>query len=161
MRESRMRSAAVLVGLILVTELLPWVVRQATTESWDSWYASLAKPPWTPPDWAFPVVWPTLYLLMAIAAWLVWRRSGARSRGALTLYAMQLVVNASWTWVFAGLRSLPGGFFFIVGLWLLVIATILAFRRHSGAAAALLLPYLAWVSFAAALNLAIWRLNLV
>ena len=158
MRESSGRSAAVLVAIVLVTELVPAGVQALTSASWAGWYQALAKPGWTPPDWVFPVVWPTLYLLMTVAAWLVWR-SGPGTGKALALYAVQILVNASWAWIFAGLQSTGGGLVVILLLWPLIVATLLAFRRHSRAAALLLLPYLAWVTFAAALNFAVWRLN--
>ena len=159
MRDSTGRNLAVLIGIILVTELVPSGVQALTAPEWTVWYAGLAKPAWNPPNWVFPVVWPTLYLLMSIAAWLVWRRSGRGAIGALLLYGAQLLVNASWTWVFAGLKNIGGGFYVILVLWALIVATSFAFRRHSGAAAALMLPYLAWVTFAGVLNLTIWGLN--
>ena len=155
----RRKSLAVLAGLLFVTELLPGLVRLLGAPDWDPWYAGLAKPSWTPPDWVVPVVWPTLYLLMAVAAWLVWRAARGDARGALTLYGVQLVVNASWSWVFGGLKSLLGGFLVILLLWSLLVGTIAAFARYSRPAAWLLVPYLAWVTFAAVLNYAVWRLN--
>ena len=155
----RWHSLVVLAGIVIATEFLPALVRLFGAPDWDPWYGSLVKPPWTPPDWVFPVVWPTLYLLMAVAAWLVWRAGRERSRGALALYAVQLAVNASWSWIFGGLKSLFGGFLVILVLWALLVPMIAAFRRHSRVAAVLLLPYLAWVTFAAVLNFAVWRLN--
>lgn len=150
----------VLAAIVLVTEALPLGVQTLNAESWSAWDAHLAKPEWQPPGWAFGVVWPTLYFLMAVAAWLVWRRSGWHgANGALGLYGFQLGVNALWTWVYLGLQSLGGSFFWICGLWLLIVATIVAFLRHSRRAAVLLLPYLAWVTFAAFLSLAIWQMN--
>jgi benzodiazapine receptor len=126
----------------------------------DAWFASIAKPPWNPPAWVFAPVWTTLYTLMAVAAWLVWRQGGcARQRGPLTLYLTQLALNAAWTPVFFGLHA-PGPAFAVIALlWFAILATILAFRKTHRAAAWLLVPYLAWVSFASALNFAIWRLN--
>lgn len=123
------------------------------------WYAALAKPAWTPPSWVFGPVWTLLYVLMGVAAWLVWDRHRNAARGALTLFVLQLIVNAAWSWLFFGLRSPAVAFAGIVLLWALILATVIAFRRLRPPAAALLLPYLAWVTFAAALNFAIWRLN--
>jgi translocator protein len=123
------------------------------------WYATLAKPSWNPPSWVFAPVWTTLYALMGVAAWLVWDRHRGAAQTALTLFVLQLIANAAWSWLFFGLQSPFLAFIDIVVLWLLIIATTLAFRRLRPIAAALLLPYLAWVTFAAALNYQIWRLN--
>lgn len=125
-----------------------------------SYYAELTRPSWSPPSWLFGPVWTVLYLAMGVAAWLVWKDGGFRRAGAaLGLFLVQLVPNALWTWLFFGLRRPDLAFADIVVLWVLIAATIVAFRRWSGTAALLLVPYLLWVSFAAALNLALWRLN--
>lgn len=125
-----------------------------------SHYAELTRPSWAPPSWLFGPVWTVLYLAMGVAAWLVWKEGGFRRAGAaLSLFLVQLVPNALWTWLFFGLRRPDLAFADIVVLWVLIVATILAFRRWSTAAALLLVPYLLWVSFAAALNFALWRLN--
>jgi benzodiazapine receptor len=124
------------------------------------WYAGLKKPAWNPPSWIFGPVWSALYTMMAVAAWLVWRRGGfAGQRRPLTLFLVQLALNAAWTPLFFGLHRPGAAFAEIVLLWLAIAATLAAFRRVSRAAAWLLAPYLAWVSFAAALNFALWRLN--
>jgi benzodiazapine receptor len=125
------------------------------------WYAQLVKPSWTPPNWVFAPVWTVLYLLMAIAAWLVWRPQGfAAARLALILFQVQLGLNALWSWLFFG-QQRPGlAVIDITLLWLAILLTLLAFWRRDSFAGLLLLPYLAWVSYAAALNFAIWRLNL-
>jgi translocator protein len=126
----------------------------------DQWYASLQKPAWNPPGWVFGPVWTTLYLMMAIAAWLVWRRGGfSAQRVPLGLFLLQLALNAVWTPLFFGLHSPGLAFADIVLLWLAIAATIAVFSRVSRPAAGLLVPYLAWVTFAAALNFAIWRMN--
>jgi len=137
-----------------------------------AWYAALEKPSWNPPAWVFGPVWTALYTMMAVAGWLVWRapaRGGggggsatARStRGAaLAVFALQLVLNAAWSWLFFGLHRPGLAFAEICALWLAILATTLLFWRVRPLAGGLLLPYLAWVSFAAALNLALWRLNL-
>jgi len=125
-----------------------------------AWYEQLAKPSWTPPSWIFGPVWTVLYGMMAVAAWLVWKRHGvAGARWVLLLFAVQLALNGLWSWLFFGQEN-PGAAMVDIGaLWLAILATILAFWRLSRLAAALLVPYLMWVSFAAALNFAIWRLN--
>ena len=121
------------------------------------WYEALAKPSWNPPNWIFGPVWTVLYGMMAVAAWLVWRRHGFA--GALALFVLQLGLNVVWSWLFFGLESPGLAVVDIAALWLAILATILAFRKLSPPAAALLVPYLMWVSFAAALNFTIWRLN--
>ena len=132
----------------------------ATASSVKSWYPSLAKPAWTPPDWLFGPVWTLLYLMMGLAAWLVWRQAEAgRARRPLLLYALQLLLNTCWSLLFFGLRSPGLALLEILLLWLAIAATLWAFARVRGWAAALLAPYLAWVSFAVALNFAIWRMN--
>jgi tryptophan-rich sensory protein len=131
-----------------------------TTPSIPTWYAGLIKPSWTPPDWVFGPVWSALYVMMAVAAWLVWRRGGlAAARLPVTLFMIQLALNVAWSILFFGLR-LPGmAFAEIVILWSAILVTSIAFRQLSRAAGYLLLPYLFWVSFAAALNFAIWQMN--
>jgi translocator protein len=125
-----------------------------------AWYDGLHKPPWNPPDWVFGPVWTVLYILMGVAAWLVWKTSGwDRARGALSLYLIQVALNAAWSWIFFGLQRPGLALAEIVVLWLAIGATLLAFRRHVPLAAWLLAPYLAWVTFAAVLNLSLWRLN--
>jgi tryptophan-rich sensory protein len=125
-----------------------------------AWYASLAKPTWNPPGWVFGPVWTVLYLMMAVAAWVVWR-SGRPAAVALplALYGVQLVLNALWSWIFFGLHRPGLAFAELLCLWLAILGTMLCFHRHSRAACWMLAPYLAWVSFASVLNLAIWRLN--
>jgi len=124
------------------------------------WYATLKKPSWNPPGWIFGPVWSALYMMMAVAAWLVWKRGGfAGHRRPLALFLTQLVLNATWTPLFFGLHWPGIAFTEIVLLWLAIAATLAAFRPVSRAAAWLLAPYLAWVSFATVLNFALWRLN--
>ena len=123
-------------------------------------YQQLARPAWAPPSWLFGPVWTTLYLMMGIAAWLVWRQRGFRgARGALTLFVVQLAANALWTWLFFAWRRGALAFGEILLLWVLIVATLLAFWRIRPLAGALLVPYLLWVSFAAALTWSVWRLN--
>ncbi len=124
------------------------------------WYGSLKKPAWNPPGWVFGPVWTALYTMMAVAAWLVWRRGGfAEQRRPLAVFLGQLALNAAWTPLFFGLRRPGLAFAEIVLLWLAVGATLVMFRPVSRVAAWLLAPYLAWVSFAAALNFTLWRMN--
>jgi tryptophan-rich sensory protein len=123
-------------------------------------YTQLVRPEWAPPPGLFGPVWTVLYALMGIAAWLTWRVGGfLAARTALTLFLMQLVVNALWSWLFFGLHLGALALVDIVLLWVIVAATLLAFRRIRPLAGALLIPYLLWVSFASVLNYSVWRLN--
>lgn len=119
------------------------------------WYERLAKPAWTPPNWAFPVVWSTLYLAMAISSWLVWKAGGAAATLALAVYGLHLLFNAAWSWIFFGLRRLDLAMAELTLFWLSILVVILLFAGFSSTAAWLLVPYLAWVSIAGFLN---WRL---
>ena len=131
-----------------------------TNLSVGDWYVTLAKPSWIPPKWVFGPVWTTLYIGMAIAAWLVWRNKGLGEAWLpLLLFGVQLFLNAAWSALFFGMRNPGIAFADIVLLWFAILATIVAFRRVSNLAATLLVPYLAWVSFATALNWSIWRMN--
>lgn len=124
------------------------------------WYASLRKPAWNPPAWVFGPVWSALYTMMAVAAWLVWKRGGlVVQRRPLALFLAQLLLNAAWTPLFFGLHQPGAAFAVIILLWLAIAGTLVAFRPVSRAAAWLLAPYLAWVTFAAVLNGTLWRLN--
>lgn len=125
-----------------------------------SFYGQLEQPAWAPPAAVFGPVWSVLYALMAIAAWLVWRRGGfAAQGGALLLFGVQLVFNALWSWLFFAWRLGGLALADIALLWLLIIACLVTFWRVQRLAAVLLLPYLLWVSFASALNFSLWRLN--
>jgi len=123
-------------------------------------YRELVRPSWAPPGWLFGPVWSVLYVLMGVSAWLVWRARGfAGAKSALVVFIVQLGVNALWTWIFFVWRQGGLAFAEILLLWALIVATIGLFWRVSRLAAMLLLPYLAWVSFASALTLSAWRLN--
>jgi translocator protein len=124
------------------------------------WYARLQKPAWNPPNWIFGPVWTALYTIMAAAAWLVWKRGGfAGQRAALSLFLLQLLFNALWSPLFFGLHNPGLAFADLVLLWLALLAAAAAFWKTRWVAGALLLPYVAWVTFAGALNFAVWRLN--
>ena len=125
-----------------------------------AFYGQLLQPTWAPPAWLFGPVWTALYTLMGIAAWLVWRAAPlAETRPALALFVVQLAVNALWSWLFFVWNLGFWAFAEIILLWLLIAATIVAFWRFSRIASALLVPYLAWVSFAGALTFWLWRNN--
>jgi len=125
-----------------------------------NWYAALVKPPLNPPNHVFGPLWTVLYTLMAVSAWIVWktRPSPCRHRG-LRLFLVQLGLHFLWPWIFFGRHRMLTAFVDLVVLWVAILLTSLTFRKMSHTAAWLLVPYLAWVTFAAYLNLAIWRLN--
>lgn len=126
----------------------------------DSWYAGLEKPSWNPPGWVFGPVWTLLYILMAVAAWLVWRKAGFGGAVLpLALYLAQLVLNAAWSWLFFGLHRPGTALADIAALLVLIVIVAGMFRRILPLAGWLMAPYVAWVAFAAVLNFALWRLN--
>ncbi len=144
---------------LLVTFAAAGIGGVASASAGD-FYQTLVRPAWAPPGWLFGPVWSALYLLMGVAAWLVWRERGfSNARAPLFAFIAQLVANALWTWLFFVWREGALAFAEILVLWVLIAVTIALFWRVSRVAAALLLPYLAWVSFALALTLATWRLN--
>jgi len=145
--------------LLLATGAAAATGAVASSQAGD-FYLRLSRPSWAPPAAVFGPVWTVLYILMAVGAWLVVRARGwPAARPAITLYAVQLVFNALWTWLFFRWRLGGPALAEIVLLWVLVLATVLTFGRARRLAGALLLPYLAWVTFAAALTHAVWRRN--
>jgi translocator protein len=131
-----------------------------TRISVSDWYQGLTKPSFNPPDWVFTPVWISLFILMGVSAWLVWRRTGFRQgRVPLALFGIQLALNLAWSWLFFGVRSVGWALVEIVILWAAILVTVDGFRRVSAMAGLLLIPYLLWSSFAVALNASIWWLN--
>ena len=148
-----------LLGWLLLTFVAAAVGAVASADA-GAFYEQLVRPVWAPPGWLFAPVWTVLYVLMGVAAWLVWREHGfKRGRTALGLFIVQLGANALWTWVFFAWHQGALALAEIMLLWCLIVATVAAFRPLNALAAALLLPYLAWVTFACALTFATWRLN--
>ncbi|MEY4793638.1 MAG: hypothetical protein RL724_574, partial [Pseudomonadota bacterium] len=124
------------------------------------WYDALARPRWCPPNWLFAPAWAVLFLMIAIAGWLIWEKVGFSGGAlALSLYALQLVLNAAWSGIFFGMRRMDLAFAELCLLWLSILACIIVFWPIDMRAALLMVPYLAWVSFAGALNFSLWRLN--
>jgi tryptophan-rich sensory protein len=155
-----MRSIAVLIGFILASFAAAGIGGLFTAPGVRDWYPLLRKPAWTPPAWVFGPVWTILYLCIAVAGFVAWRREGfGGAKWALALFAVQLLLNVVWSVVFFGLRQPGWGFAEIVLLWVTIVATTIALFRVSTAAGLLFVPYLVWVSFAAGLNFAIWRAN--
>ncbi len=125
-----------------------------------TWYATLVKPIWNPPNWIFSPVWSAIYFCMAVAAWLVWRQGGfSATWKPLALFGLQLGLNVLWSCIFFGLQAPGVAFFEVLLLWVAIATTMVAFWRRSMIAGILFVPYLAWVTFASVLNLVIWQLN--
>jgi tryptophan-rich sensory protein len=161
MKSGKARDIVKLVISLVACQCAGLVGSIFTSPAIPIWYATLEKPPFSPPNWLFAPAWGTLYLLMGVAAFLVWRQGFSKEgvKSALTIFLVQLVINALWSVVFFGLKSPIAGVVVIVVLWVAILFTILKFFRLSVAAGSLLIPYILWVSFATALNIAIWMLN--
>lgn len=145
-------SCIIITGLGLLSGLM-------TTPEIQGWYANLNKPSWNPPNWLFGPVWTTLYILMGISFALVWHSSHARRNQAMLIFAIQFILNLAWTFIFFNQHQLQWAFAEIIALWIMILVNIIVFFRINRAAGLLLLPYLAWVSFAAFLNYTIMQLN--
>ncbi|HIW22291.1 MAG: TspO/MBR family protein [Acutalibacter sp.] len=122
-------------------------------------YRELEQPPLSPPGWVFPVVWSALFVLMGIAAYLVWMRDSTGRNGALALYGLQLALNFCWTLIFFNLQNHALAFFWLLLLWLVILLCTLRFFKETPAAGWLMVPYLIWVAFAGYLNAGVWLLN--
>jgi len=151
------RQVWALAGFIGLCFLAAALGGRATASSVGTWYRTLTKPAWNPPGWVFGPVWTLLYAMMAVAAWLVWRQVGWG--GALAVFGVQLALNVVWSFCFFGRRSPLAGLVDIVLLWAAIALTLVWFWRVNRLAGLLFVPYLWWVTFAAALNFSIWRLN--
>ncbi len=124
------------------------------------WYRELAKPAWTPPDWLFAPVWSLLYVLMGLAAWLIWRQGGISvAKLPLSMFLVQLILNGLWTLIFFGFHKVGLAFAEILLLWVSILTVIILFWQRQPLAGILLTPYIIWVTFAAILNFSIWRLT--
>ena len=156
-----MKNSLKLIIAILVSELAGIIGSVFTFSAIPNWYATLARPALNPPAWIFGPVWTTLYLLMGISAFLIWKKGLGRRdvKIALSIFIGQLILNTLWSIIFFGLESPGGALIEIVFLWCAILATIITFSRISRLAGWLLAPYILWVSFAGYLNYAIWALN--
>lgn len=146
---------------ILICQLAGLIGSVFTTPAIPTWYRTLTKPSFTPPNWLFSPVWISLFVLMGVSAFIVWHRglSDKQVKIALGMFIVQLVLNTLWSVMFFGLRSPLAGLIEITILWIAILLTVLRFLRISTTAGILLIPYILWVSFAAVLNFSIWRLN--
>jgi len=156
-----MRAAGKIVSLILFIAFSMSAGLIGSRFAPGEWYAGLEKPPWNPPDHVFAPVWTALYILMGVSAWIVWKEGRKAGRGLpMTVFTGQLALNALWSFLFFGIRRPDLAFIEIIALWLSICATIILFWKVRRSAGIILLPYLAWVSFASALNFQLWRLNI-
>ncbi len=161
MVNAKMGNIYKLVTSIVVCQLAGLIGGIFTAPAIPTWYAALQKPSFTPPNWLFAPAWTTLYLLMGIAAFAVWRNGldSQRVKTALSYFLAQLLLNVLWSVAFFGLKSPLSGVLVIAGLWVAILVTILKFFGISRVAGILFLPYIMWVTFAAALNVSVWILN--
>lgn len=160
-KADRLRPVLGLVAWILLTLTIGMIGGRATAAGIPDWYDKLNRPSLTPPDSVFGPVWTVLYLMMAVAIWLVWLRQGDSKAGrtAASLYMLQLFLNGLWSVVFFGSQSPAGGMLVILLLWFAILWTLVVFWKQRLVSGVLLIPYLAWVSFAAVLNYQVWVLN--
>jgi translocator protein len=158
--ESRPNVTLALVGWLALSFAVAGISSIFTSARLSGWYAGLVKSPLNPPNQVYGPVWAVLYTLMGVSAWMVWktRPSGCRRRGLL-LFCVQLALNFLWTWIFFGSHQVGTAFVDKAALWAAILLTILSFKKVSTSAAWMLVPYLAWITFACYLNFAIWRLN--
>ncbi|MBN1695397.1 tryptophan-rich sensory protein [candidate division WOR-3 bacterium] len=162
MQRSKIGEFLILFSSIIICQLAGIIGSIFTTPAIPTWYANINKPTFRPPNWVFAPVWTTLYLLMGIALFLVLRK-GFNEKGikiAVAVFALQLVLNSLWSFLFFGLESPFAAFIEIIFLWAAILISIILFFRISWVAGALLIPYILWVSFASVLNFSIWRLNM-
>lgn len=151
-------SLLVLLSFFVFTLAIGFVAGQVTAPNIPSWYNHLAKSSFNPPSWVFAPVWTALYVMIAVAGWLIWRKTGLKNR-ALAIWGTQLVLNFNWSLIFFGGHQPGGALIDLIGLWLTIAAAILAFWRIDRRAAWLFVPYIVWVSFAGVLNFWVWQLN--
>ncbi len=155
-----MKLSRQIIGVILFVGLCLAVGFIASTWSPGEWYQTINKPSWTPPSWVFGPVWTLLYIMMGVAAWLVWREFGfSGARIALAVFFSQLALNFLWSYLFFGIQNPGAAFIDLVLLWIAILVTIVLFWNRNRIAGALLLPYLAWVTYAGSLNLGVWVMN--
>jgi translocator protein len=148
-----------LVISILIPLALGGIAGYATSQNILTWYVTLNKPFFTPPNYLFGPVWTSLFIMMGIACYLIWQSTHESKNKALTIYVIQLALNFSWSFVFFQFHQLGLAFIIIVCMWLSIFTTIVFFRKINNIAAWLLIPYILWVSYASALNFAVWQMN--
>lgn len=156
----KLKAYAVLAGFLVASFSVAAIGGAATASSVGTWYQTLQRPAWNPPNWIFGPVWTLLYILMSVAAWRVWcRAEAATAQSSLRWFAAQLVLNLLWSLLFFGLRSPGLAFVEVLVFWAVLVVMLSQFWRADRIAGALWAPYVAWVSFASVLNGTIWWLN--
>ena len=156
MKKTNLFRLAVSVALPLLAGFLGSIFTAPATQSW---YLEISKPSWNPPSWLFAPVWTALYILMGVALYLVWQKQAKNKGAAMVLFAVQLILNALWSFIFFGLGNFWLAWGEILVLWSFILATIISFRKINKTAGWLLLPYILWVSFASFLNFTVASLN--
>ena len=154
-----MKNWKILIVAILICQFAGILGSVFTTPSIPTWYASINKPDFTPPSWLFAPAWITLYTLMGISIYLVWEKGFKKNKIAVYVFSTQLILNSIWSILFFGLQNPFFAFIEIIILWIAILATIVLFYRIRRSAGLILIPYIAWVSFASLLNYSIWILN--
>jgi translocator protein len=144
---------------VLIPLILGGIAGFATTQNIPNWYVFLNKPFFTPPNYLFGPVWTSLFIMMGMACYLIWKSTHQNKNKALTIYSIQLALNFSWSFVFFQFHALGAAFIVIIAMWLTILATIILFSKINKTAAWLLIPYILWVSYASALNFAVWQMN--
>jgi len=162
MQRSKINNFLLLLSSIIICQMAGIIGSVFTTPAITTWYANINKPSFNPPNWLFAPVWTTLFLLMGIALFLIWKKGLNRKdvKTAFSVFMFHLVLNTLWSILFFGLKSPFAAFIEIIFLWIFILISIILFFRISKIAAYLLIPYIFWVSFASVLNFAIWRLNI-
>lgn len=159
LRSMNMKDLVSLIVFLAICLGIAAVAGFVTAANIPTWYESLAKPSFTPPDGVFGPVWTILYVLIALSGWMVWRKIGFSPDQPLVIYGLQLALNFAWSFIFFGAHLIGLAVIDVLLLWFATVWNIATFWRVDRVAAALLVPYLAWVSFASALNIAVWQLN--
>jgi tryptophan-rich sensory protein len=161
MEQSKRNNILKLVASVIICLFAGFIGSIFTTPSIPTWYATLTRPSFNPPDWIFAPVWTTLFVLMGISLYLVWNKGlqDKKVKISLFIFGVQLVLNVLWSFLFFGLHSPFYAFLEIITLWAAIVLTIVNFFKVSKTAGLLLIPYIFWVSFAAILNFSIWKLN--
>jgi tryptophan-rich sensory protein len=155
-----MKSALSFIGFVSVCLGVGAIGGISTSSSVESWYQTLSKPPWMPPDWIFAPVWSLLYFMMGTSAWIIFRkRVNYDIKVQMVLFLLQLALNLLWSILFFGFQSPSAALVDIFALWAAIFITLKSFSRISRLSGILLIPYLAWVTYASLLNFSIWRLN--
>lgn len=162
MKRSKTNNILLFLSSVIICQSAGIIGSVFTTPAIPTWYANINKPSFRPPNWVFAPIWATLFLLMGIALFLIWRKGLTRKdvKTAFAFFIFHLVLNTLWSILFFGLKSPFAAFIEIIFLWAAILTSIILFFRISKIAAYLLIPYILWVSFASVLNFAIWRLNI-